>query len=53
MRANIAGFKDAWRNHVAHARHKYEDAEAVAIYQHVGALMKQLAAGAPPRKVQP
>lgn len=44
-RASIAGFNEAWRKHVMHSRGKYDEDEAVTIYQHVKALMQQLASG--------
>ena len=36
-------FKDAWRNYTAHARGKYIEEEADAIYRNVGSFMKRLA----------
>jgi hypothetical protein len=36
-------FKDAWRNYTAHARGKYTEEEADAIYRNVCAFMKKLA----------
>jgi len=36
-------FKDAWRNHVSHARAKYDEREARDIYNHVGPFMRALA----------
>ena len=36
-------FKDAWRNYTAHARGKYTEEEADAIYRNVHAFMKRLA----------
>jgi hypothetical protein len=36
-------FKDAWRNHVMHARTEYGDGEAEHIFRHVNALMIRLA----------
>jgi hypothetical protein len=36
-------FKDAWRNYTAHARGKYIEDEADAIYRNVGSFMKRLA----------
>jgi hypothetical protein len=36
-------FKDAWRNYTAHARGKYLEEEADAIYRNVQAFMKRLA----------
>jgi hypothetical protein len=35
--------KDAWRNYTAHARGKYTEEEADAIYRNVGSFMKRLA----------
>lgn len=42
--ASIGGFKDAWRNHVMHRRDaKYDERDAMRIWEHVKALMEQLA----------
>ncbi len=38
-------FKDAWRNYTAHARGKYTEEEADAIYRNVNSFMKKLADG--------
>jgi hypothetical protein len=38
-------FRFAWRNHVAHARTKYEDDEARRVLGHVGEYLKQLSDG--------
>ena len=38
-------FKDAWRNHVSHARRTYQDNEAFQILKHVEQFMQELAAG--------
>jgi len=35
-------FKDAWRNHVMHARGTYDDADAIKILEHVGDFMRHL-----------
>ncbi len=35
-------FKDAWRNHVAHARARYNEGEAAHIFEHVKAFMRHL-----------
>ena len=39
----IGHFKNAWRNHVAHARGSYEAREAMRIWDHVRAFMEELA----------
>jgi hypothetical protein len=39
------GFRLAWRNHVAHAREKYEEEEARTIMRHVGSFLKHLSEG--------
>jgi hypothetical protein len=36
-------FKDAWRNHVSHAREYYDEAEAMNVFNGVKHLMQQLA----------
>jgi hypothetical protein len=36
-------FKDAWRNHVAHARKSYDSREANSIWNHTGEFMEALA----------
>lgn len=36
-------FKDAWRNHVSHARSSYDEHQAVSIILHVREFMQQLA----------
>jgi HEPN domain-containing protein len=46
-RANIAVFKDAWRNHVMHSRETYDERQAWAIFASVKAFMEELAEGAP------
>jgi hypothetical protein len=38
-------FRLAWRNHVAHAREKYESGEARTVLRHVGDYLKTLSAG--------
>jgi hypothetical protein len=38
-------FKDAWRNHVSHAREHYDDREAPKVYGHVRDFMEHLANG--------
>lgn len=38
-------FKNAWRNHVSHARESYGDEEAKTVFEHVDAFMNYLAAG--------
>ena len=35
-------FKDAWRNHVAHARGHYDEHQALSIVSHVREFMTQL-----------
>jgi len=40
-------FRLAWRNHVAHAREKYEAEEARGILQHVGEFLKRLSDAIP------
>lgn len=41
--AQFRVFKDAWRNHAMHARQKYTEEEAAAVYVAVESFMKQLA----------
>lgn len=36
-------FKDAWRNHVSHARAQYDPRQAREVYNHVGPFMQDLA----------
>jgi len=36
-------FKNAWRNHVAHARDIYDNEQAELIFNHVGDFMRFLA----------
>jgi hypothetical protein len=36
-------FKNAWRNHVSHSRTKYDEREALTIYNNVQAFMQILA----------
>ena len=38
-------FKDAWRNHVMHARDVYDEGKALSIFNHVDEFMKALAEG--------
>lgn len=38
-------FKDAWRNHVSHAREHYDERDAAAVLAHVRHFMQQLAKG--------
>ena len=38
-------FKNAWRNHVAHARETYDEEQAITILTHVGDFFKFLANG--------
>ncbi len=38
-------FKDAWRNHVSHARAQYDEREALTIFEHVRTFMHDLAEG--------
>jgi hypothetical protein len=38
-------FKNAWRNHVAHAREDYSDEEATMVLEHTGDFMRYLADG--------
>jgi hypothetical protein len=39
----ISGFKEAWRNHVMHARAEYNTQDAIAVLSHVNRFMKDLA----------
>lgn len=39
-------FKDAWRNHVSHARESYDEREATRVYDHVRDFMQHMAKGA-------
>jgi hypothetical protein len=39
---NFRYFKDAWRNHVMHCRTKYDEGEALRIYEHVKDFMQHL-----------
>lgn len=41
--AQFRYFKDAWRNHVSHARAKYDEQEAFNVWNHVRSFMQQLA----------
>ncbi len=41
--AEFRGFKDAWRNHVAHNRHPYTREDALSVLSHVKRLMSLLA----------
>ncbi|HLA63081.1 MAG TPA: hypothetical protein VK610_01530 [Rhodothermales bacterium] len=47
IRIELAAFKDAWRNHVAHARARYDEHQARSAYEHVRSLMQRIAAGPP------
>ena len=38
----VEAFKDAWRNHVMHARRRYSSEDAIAALSHVGRFMKSL-----------
>jgi hypothetical protein len=40
---DIAGFKDAWRNHLMHTRAAYSSADALAVFSHVERFMQSLA----------
>lgn len=42
-RAHFLSIKDAWRNHVAHARVTYDEAQAVSVLNHVNEFMNRLA----------
>jgi HEPN domain-containing protein len=46
-RNDFAGFNNAWRKHVAHARDHYDEPEAMSVFRHVRGLMQQLASDAP------
>jgi hypothetical protein len=35
-------FKDAWRNHVAHAREHYDERDAERVFDHVRDFMRQM-----------
>lgn len=37
-------FKDAWRNHVAHSLHHYDEEHAMRVYEHTKSFMQVLAA---------
>ena len=41
---NFMYFKDAWRNHVSHARATYDDRESANIWNHVKPFMRDLSA---------
>jgi hypothetical protein len=41
--AQFRWFKDAWRNHVAHARVHYDEREALDVWHHVSPFMQQMA----------
>lgn len=41
--AHFRSIKNAWRNHAAHGRARYNEEEAVAIFDNVGFLMRTLA----------
>ena len=40
--ASFTGFKDAWRNHVSHAKVRYDERQATSIMHHVRAFMERL-----------
>jgi hypothetical protein len=40
--AQFRYFKDAWRNHVSHAREHYDEREAIKVLSHVGEFMQHL-----------
>lgn len=40
-------FKDAWRNHVSHARSSYDQHQALSVYTHVHEFMLKVASGDP------
>lgn len=42
-RAHFLSIKDAWRNHVAHARERYDEQRALAILNHAGEFFRLLA----------
>ncbi len=44
---NFRYFKDAWRNHVSHARTTYDEPEARTVWNHVRLFMQSLAAHLP------
>ncbi|GJG89110.1 hypothetical protein tb265_42910 [Gemmatimonadetes bacterium T265] len=47
VKAELHAFKDAWRNHVSHARDSYDVHQAQSVYTHVREFMARLAAGPP------
>lgn len=40
---DVRGFKDAWRNHIMHARNTYTRQDAIAVWSHVQRFMTSLA----------
>lgn len=48
LAGDFSHFKDAWRNHVMHAREPYDERDADTVYTSVSRFMQSLAAG-PPR----
>lgn len=46
-------FKDAWRNHVMHARDSYDEPQALSVMNHVGEFMQRLSAKLSERKRTP
>jgi hypothetical protein len=38
-------FKDGWRNHVSHAKDKYDGPQAFSVLNHTSAFMKHLSMG--------
>jgi hypothetical protein len=43
VQKDIRGFKDAWRNHIMHARASYNHEDALAVFSHVQRFMQGLA----------
>lgn len=43
MAANFWFFKEAWRNHVSHARATYDERSAINVFNHVEQFMQQIA----------
>ena len=50
--AHFLAIKDAWRNHVAHAREHYDEREAVAVWQHVKEFMRAMVDSTEPVNTQ-
>jgi hypothetical protein len=46
-RAQLTAVRDAWRNHVSHAKARYNEHEARGVYDHVRPLMQRIAEGPP------